>query len=84
MYSMLIPPHFTYSSTVWHYGNDTQTNKLQDLQKRATQVITGLGYETRSADIFKRLGWEPISNLLRKHEELMIFKSLKRVTPILI
>jgi hypothetical protein len=40
-----------------------------------------LGYETRSADIFKRLGWEPISNLLRKREELMTFKSLKGMTP---
>jgi hypothetical protein len=38
-----------------------------------------LGYETRSADIFKRLGWEP--NLLGKREELMTFKSLKGMTP---
>jgi hypothetical protein len=64
MYNSLVLPHFTYCSTVWSYDSSIHNNKLYKMQKRAARVITGSSYEIRSSEIFERLGWEPIENIL--------------------
>ncbi len=51
------------------------------MQKRAARVITGAGYEIRSREIFERLGWEPIENILKKREIIMTFKAIQDELP---
>ena len=51
------------------------------MQKRAARVITGSGYEIRSREIFERLGWEPIENILKKREIIMTFKAIQDELP---
>ena len=74
MYNALVLPHFTYCSTVWHHGNLKHIDKLKRLRKRASQVITSSGYETRSVETFKKLNWEPISNTVEQREQVMTYK----------
>ena len=44
-------------------------------------MITGSGYEIRSREIFERLGWEPIENILKKREIIMTFKAIQDEPP---
>jgi hypothetical protein len=81
MYNALVLPHFTYCSNVWNDGSRAHIEKLYKLQKRAARVITGLSYETRSTEIFEKLGWESIENILKKREHIMTFKALRGETP---
>ena len=81
MYNALVLPHFTYCSTVWHNGNLKHIDKLKRLQKRASRVVTSSGYETRSAETFKKLNWEPISNTIEQREQVMTYKSIHGLAP---
>lgn len=81
MFNALILPHFTYCSNVWNDGSRAHIEKLYKLQKRAARVITGLSYETRSTEIFEKLGWESIEIILKKREQIMTFKALRGETP---
>ena len=76
MYNALVLPHFIYCSTVWHNGNLKHIDKLKRLQKRASRVITSSGYETRSAETFKKLNWEPISSTVEQREQVMTYKAI--------
>ena len=81
MYNALVLPHFTYCSTVWHDGNLKHIDKLKRLQKRASRVITSSGYESRSAETFKKLNWEPISNTVEQREQVMTYKAIHGLAP---
>ena len=81
MYNTLVLPHFTYCSTVWHKGNLKHIAKLKRLQKRASRVITSSGYESRSAETFKKLNWEPISNTVEQREQVMTYKAIHELAP---
>ena len=81
MYNALVLPHLTYCSTVWHNGNLKHIDKLKRLQKRASRVITSPGYETRSAETFKKLNWEPILNTVEQREQVMTYKAIHGLTP---
>ena len=81
MYNSLVLPHFTYCSNVWKDGSCAHMEKLYKMQKRAARIVTGCSYETRSREIFERLGWEPIKNILKKREIITVFKALKGALP---
>ena len=81
IYNSLVVPYFTYCSTVWNDGNNTNLEKLYKLQKRAARIITGSNYETRSKIIFQSLGWNSIDNILKKREFLITFKANRGIAP---
>ena len=81
IYNSLVVPYFTYCSTVWNDGNNTNLEKLYKLQKRAARIITGSNYETRSKIIFQSLGWNSIDNILKKREFLITFKAIRGIAP---
>ncbi len=81
IYNSLVVPYFTYCSTVWKDGNNTNFEKLYKLQKRAARIITGSNYETRSKIIFQSLGWNSIDNILKKREFLITFKAIRGIAP---
>ena len=81
MYNSLVLPHFTYCSNVWNDGSCAHKAKLYRMQKRAARIVTGCSYETRSREIFERLGWEPTKDILKKREIIIVFKALKGALP---
>ena len=54
--------------------------KLYKMQKRAAREITVSSYEKRYREIFERLSWEPIENILKKREITMTFKAVPFLT----
>ena len=81
MYNSLVLPHFTYCSNVWNDGSCAHMEKLYKMQKRAACIVTGCSYETRSREMFERLGWEQIKDILKKREIITVFKALKGALP---
>ena len=81
MHNSLVLPHFTYCSNVWNDGSSANMKKLYKMQKRAARIVTGCIYETRSREIFERLGWEPIKDILKKREIMTVFKAIKAALP---
>ena len=61
MYNSFVLPHFSYCSTIWHDGNNTNMDKLYKLQKRAARVITGSQYDERSTETCNNLSWNTIN-----------------------
>jgi hypothetical protein len=74
VYSALIMPHFDYCSLVWDNCSNYLLEKLQKLQNRAARVITGKSYETRSSEILKNLGWQPLLDRRKDKRALFMFK----------
>lgn len=69
MHKALIVPYFDYSSCVWRYNiGKGLSEKLQQLQKRASRVVTLSNYETLSEDLLDELGWAVLEN--RKMRQL--------------
>ena len=56
MYNSLVLSHFTYCSNVWNNGSCAHMEKLYKMQTRAARILTGCSYETKSREIFERLG----------------------------
>ena len=81
MHNSLVLPDFTYCSNVWNDGSCAHMEKLYKMQKRAARIVTGCSYETRSREVFERLGWEPIKDLLKKREIITVFKPLRVLYP---
>ena len=72
-HNALVLPHFTYCSNVWNDGSRVHIEKRHKLYKRAARVITGSNFETRSTEIFEKLGLENIEIILKKREHIMTF-----------
>ena len=70
----LIMPHFDYCSLVWDNCSKYLLEKLQKLQNRAARVIIGKSYETRSSEIVKNLGWQPLLDRRKDKRALFMYK----------
>jgi hypothetical protein len=67
-------PHFDYCSLVWDNCSKYLLEKLQKLQNRAARGITGKSYETRSSEILKNLGWQPLLDRRKDKRALFMYK----------
>ena len=72
IYKSLILPHLDYCSAVWECIGNGLGQKLEKLQNRAALIITGSGWDVRSAQILRTLNWESLAD--RRAKQL---KSLK-------
>ena len=55
IYKSLILPHLDYCSAVWGCISNGLSQKLEKLQNRAAYIITGSGWDVRSAQILRAL-----------------------------
>ena len=61
----LVEPHFLYSNIVWGKCNQTQLNKLQQLENRAARAVAKVQFEnTNYAKLLQDLGWLDIEQLI--------------------
>ncbi|XP_028394523.1 uncharacterized protein LOC114518722 [Dendronephthya gigantea] len=74
VYNAIILPHFDYCSLVWDNCSDYLIDELQKLQNRATCVITGKTYETRSRDVLKELHWQPLKERFKRKKSIFTHK----------
>ena len=76
IYNALIKPLFDVCDAVWSNLNCTLKARLQKLQNRAARIITRKGYDERSLDIRKQLGWDDLETTRHKHIAILMYKTL--------
>ena len=81
IYNSLIQPIFDYCDVVWDNLSSTSAQRLQKLQNRAARVITQQGYDVRSNDLRKELGWDTLEQRRYKHKAIMMHKTLNSLAP---
>ena len=81
IYNALIKPLFDYCDIVWGNLNSTLSARLQKLQNRAARIITRKGYDERSLDIRKQLGWDDLETIRRKHTAILMYKTVNKNAP---
>ena len=81
IYTSLIQPQFDYCDVVWTNISKGLSDKIQKLQNRGGRIITRSDYSVRSSEILGRLNWERLSIRRSKHDVIMIFKVLNKLTP---
>ena len=75
IYKSLILPYLDYCSAVWGCIGNGLSQKLEKLQNRAARIITGSGWDVRSAQILRALKWESLAD--RRSKQLKsLMKSL--------
>ena len=66
---------------MWGNLNSTLSVRLQKLQKREARIISRKGYDERSLDIRKQLGWDDRETLWRKHTAIPMYKTFYKKVP---
>ena len=66
---------------MWGNLNSTLSARLQKLQNRAARIITRKGYDERSLDIRKQLGWDDLETIRRKHTAILMYKTVNKSAP---
>ena len=78
LYKTLVEPHFRYCNIVWGRCNQTQLNKLQQLQNRAARAVAKVRFEnTDHAKLLQDLGWLDIEQLIVYDTAVMMYKVQK-------
>ncbi len=81
MYNAIVLPHFDYADTVYDAASETNKSRLQKLQTRAVQLISGTGPRDSRNQLFKELGWLSRENRRFMHKCTMVFKCGNGLAP---
>ena len=81
IYKSLILPHLDYCSAVWGCIGNGLSQKLEKLQNRAARIITGSGWDVRSAQILCALKWESLADRRSKQLKSLMFKTVNDLVP---
>ena len=79
IYKSLILPHLDYCSAVWGCIGSGLSQKLEKLQNRAARIITGSGWDVRSAQILCALKWESLADRRSKQLKSLMFKTVNNL-----
>ena len=74
-------PHLNYCSAVWGCIGNGFSQKLEKLQNRAAHIITGSGWDVRSAQILRALNWESLADRHSKQLKSLMFKTANNLVP---
>ncbi len=80
MYNDIVLPHFDYAD-VYDAASVTNKSRLQRLQTRAAQLISGTGPKDSWNPAFKELGWLSLENRRLIHKCTMVFKCSNGLAP---
>ena len=82
LYDTLIEPYFRYCSTVWGQCGETQKDKLQTLQNKATRTIAKLRYdEANHSDLLTKFAWLGVRNLIKIDTAVFVYKEINNLHP---
>ncbi len=74
MYNAIVLPHFDYADVVYDAASETNKSRLQRLQTRAAQLISGTGPRDSRNPVFKEPGWLSLENRRCIQKCTMVFK----------
>ena len=81
IYKSLVLPHLDYCSAVWGCIGNGLSQKLEKLQNRAARIITGSGWDARSAPILHALKWNSLADRRAKQLKSLMFKTVNNLVP---
>ena len=71
IYTSFIQQKLEYDSYVWDNCNDGESNLLESFQLEIAQIVMGAGKGTRHNLIYKKTGWETLSLIEKRQNELI-------------
>ena len=81
MYRSVVEPHFRFCCSVWGICSAIAFDKLQKLQNRAARIATNSPYDAPSQPLLKKLGWQPIKELINIETAMMVYRSMNNEAP---
>ena len=81
IYNSLIEAFFDYCEIVWDNIGVILATRLQKLNNRAGRTISRLGYEIRSSNIRRQLGWTTLDKRRLNHKCILMYKILHDMAP---
>ena len=81
LYNVLIRPLFVYCCTVWGNTKYEILLRLLRVQKRCARLILDARFSNNSVEIFSKLGWLPIDDLIRMRKLCLMYKFVNGCCP---
>ncbi len=78
IYNAIVLPHFNYADVVYDAASETNKSRLQRLQTRAAQLISGTGPRN---PVFKELGWLSLENRRCMYKCTIVLKCRNGLAP---
>ena len=80
IFSSFIESNFNYCPLIWHFCNQTNTNKLEKIQERALRFIYN-NYSSTHNDLLKTAGTQYLRVKLLKRMACEVFKIVNNIYP---
>ena len=74
LYNALIRPLFEYCCTVWGSTKNENLLRLLRVQKRCARLILDASFSDNSVELFTKLGWLPIDDVIRIRKLCLMHK----------
>ena len=66
---------------MWDNCSKRLKDKLQKLHNRAGRIITRSGYEIRSTEVLRQLGWQQLEDRWSTNKAMLMFKVVHNLVP---
>ena len=66
MYRGIVEPRLSNCSSVWGCCGDSRISVLQEIQNRATRIVTNNSCDASAASLIQNLGWSAVRKLVKK------------------
>ena len=84
VYNAIVRPYFDYCCEVWDVFGETQSKRLQKLQKlqnRAARIIMNMSNDVHHSVVLQALGWKTLEAEREKAKAKMMYKLLNNMVP---
>ena len=83
IFKSVIASNFNYCPLMWHFCSQSNTNKLENIQKRALRFIYNK-YTSSHADLLRAAGTEYLHTNRVKYMACEVFKIVNKISPLFI
>ena len=74
IYQSIVELYFNYCSTVWDSIDQTQSDKLQNIQNHIARIITSAPYTPHTSDVSSDLSWSLLTDQRKCQKAIMMHK----------
>ena len=83
IFKYVVASNFNYCPLMWHFCSQSNTNKLENIQKRALRFIYN-NYTSSHADLLRAAGTEYLHTNRVKYMACEVFKIVNKISPLFI
>ena len=81
MYILFVRPTLEYGDTIWCNLTETQSQQIEQVQKRAGRIVSGATRGTPNDDLLRELGWATMEKRRTLHRLILFHKILNGHSP---